>query len=45
MLARLAQVGVNAEDLKQRYYPDVTIETAKETWQWVRERMPLGRRS
>jgi hypothetical protein len=45
MLMRLAQVGVNADDLKQRYYPDVTIETAKETWQWVRQRMPLGPKS
>jgi hypothetical protein len=45
MLSRLATVGVNVEDLKQRYYPDVTIETAKETWQWVRERMPLGPKS
>ena len=45
LLSRLATVGVNAADLQQRYYPDVTIETAKETWQWVRERMPLGPKS
>lgn len=45
MAARLMRVGVDVEDLKQRYYPDETVETAKETWQWVRERTPLGPKS
>jgi hypothetical protein len=37
--------GIDGEALKARFIPDQTIETTKETIEWVRERTPLGRRS
>jgi hypothetical protein len=33
------------EALKDRFIPKQTIETTKETVEWVREQMPLGRKS
>jgi hypothetical protein len=33
------------EALKNRFIPKQTIETTKETIEWVREQMPLGRKS
>ena len=33
------------EALKNRFVPNQTIETTKETIEWVREQMPLGRKS
>jgi hypothetical protein len=33
------------EELKNRMMPNQTIETTKETIEWVREQMPLGRKS
>jgi hypothetical protein len=33
------------EELKNRLMPSQTIETTKETIEWVREQMPLGRKS
>ena len=45
MGARLARDGVDTEQLQARFWPDETIETTKETIEWVRERTPLGRRS
>ena len=33
------------EELKNRLLPNQTIETTKETIEWVREQMPLGRKS
>ncbi len=36
---------VSFDALKERFYPDETIETTKETIEWVRERTPLGRKS
>jgi hypothetical protein len=45
MAMRLARSGIDAEALKARYYPDVTIDTAKETLEWVRARTPLGPKS
>ena len=32
-------------ELKKRFMPNQTIETTKETIEWVREQMPLGRKS
>ena len=32
-------------ELKKRFMPTQTIETTKETIEWVREQMPLGRKS
>ena len=35
----------DADELKERFMPDRTIEITKETIEWARERMPLSRRS
>lgn len=37
--------GIDTDALKARFYPSQTIETTKETIEWVRERTPLGRKS
>ena len=37
--------GVDIAKLRKRFVPDQTIETTKETIEWVREQMPLGRKS
>jgi MFS family permease len=45
LIARtLMDVGVDTEKLKARFWPSQTIDTAKETIEWVRERTPLGPR-
>jgi hypothetical protein len=36
--------GIDPDALKQRFWPQQTIETTKETIEWVREQTPLGRR-
>jgi len=41
----VARRGIDTTSLKARFYPTQTIETAKETIEWVRERTPLGRKS
>ena len=41
----VARHGIDTEALKVRFYPSKTIETTKETIEWVRARMPLGRKS
>ncbi|MEO8468827.1 MAG: hypothetical protein ABI573_04080 [Chloroflexota bacterium] len=41
----IARNGIDTDALKARFYPYQTIETTKETIEWVRERMPLGRKS
>jgi hypothetical protein len=46
MIAReVASRGIDTEDLKARYLPQDTIETTKETIEWVREQAPLGPKS
>jgi hypothetical protein len=40
-----ARAGIDTEALKARFYPSQTIETTKETIEWVRARTPLGPRS
>jgi hypothetical protein len=45
MGADIARHGVDTEELKQRFWPERTIEVTKETIEWARERMPLMRRS
>ena len=42
MAADLARNGVDTEALKQRFYPTATIETSKETLEWLQKRMPPG---
>ena len=41
----VARQGIDTDALKARFYPTQTIETTKETIEWVRERTPLGRKS
>lgn len=41
----IARHGVDTDELKERFWPDRTIEVTKETIEWARERMPLLRRS
>ena len=41
----VARRGIDTEALKARFYPTQTIETTKETIEWVRERTPLGPKS
>ena len=37
--------GIDTAKLRKRFVPEQTIETTKETIEWVREQMPLGRKS
>lgn len=37
--------GIDVEGLKKRFYPRLTIETTKETIEWVRKQRPLGPKS
>jgi hypothetical protein len=37
--------GLDIDALKQRFYPRLTIETTKETIEWVRKQRPLGPKS
>ena len=41
----VSRAGVDTEALKARFYPSQTIETTKETIEWVRQRTPLGPKS
>ncbi len=36
------RTGIDMEDLKARFTPDVTIATSKETLEWLKERTPRG---
>jgi hypothetical protein len=38
----LARTGIDLEALKNRFYPVQTIETSKETLEWLQKRMPPG---
>jgi hypothetical protein len=40
-----SRAGIDTEALKARFYPSQTIETTKETIEWVRQQTPLGRKS
>jgi hypothetical protein len=42
MAADMARTGVDAEALKERFYPKQTIETSKETLAWLQSKMPPG---
>lgn len=42
MGARLARGGLDRETLKSRFWPSTTIDTTKETIEWIRARLPLG---
>jgi hypothetical protein len=43
--ASLARRGIDADAFKRRFFPNATIETTKETIEWVRAQTPLGRKS
>jgi hypothetical protein len=38
----IARRGVDLEDMKDRFYPTQTIDTGKETLEWLQKRMPPG---
>jgi uncharacterized membrane protein YqjE len=38
----VARTGIDTDKLKDRFYPKTTIDTTKETIEWVRKRTPLG---
>ncbi|HYH92898.1 MAG TPA: hypothetical protein VD763_07050 [Candidatus Saccharimonadales bacterium] len=42
MAIDIARTGVDVEALKARFYPTQTIETSKETLEWLQKRMPPG---
>lgn len=41
----VSRAGIDTDALKARFWPDQTIDTTKETIEWVRQRTPLGRKS
>lgn len=45
MAFEVLRTGVDFEALKNRFWPQKTIETTKETIEWARERTPLSRKS
>ena len=42
MAIDVARMGIDVDDLKQRFYPAQTIDTSKETLEWLQKRMPPG---
>ena len=38
----VARTGIDVEALKIRFTPTQTIETSKETLEWLQKRMPPG---
>ena len=38
----VARTGIDIEALKARFYPNQTIDTSKETLEWLQKRMPPG---
>jgi hypothetical protein len=40
LLVDLARTGIDQEALKERFYPSRTIDTTKETLEWLQKRMP-----
>ena len=36
----MAAAGIDAETLKQRFYPSQTTDTSKETLEWPKTRLP-----
>ena len=42
MAADVVRSGIDADGLKQRFYPSQTIDTGKETLEWLQKRMPPG---
>jgi hypothetical protein len=42
MAIDVARTGIDVEALKRRFYPVQTIDTSKETLEWLQKRMPPG---
>jgi hypothetical protein len=42
MAIDVARTGIDIEALKRRFYPVQTIDTSKETLEWLQKRMPPG---
>lgn len=42
MATDLVRNGIDTEAIKNRFYPKATIETSKETLEWLQKRMPPG---
>jgi hypothetical protein len=45
MGVRVARQGIDAEELKARFWPQVTIDTTKETIEWAKARASRVSRS
>ncbi len=45
LVSDLFRVGVDDEALKARFYPGKTIDTTKETLEWLKQRMPRANES
>jgi hypothetical protein len=45
LVTDLFRTGVDDEALKARFYPNQTIDTTKETLEWLKQRMPRGNES
>jgi hypothetical protein len=43
MLLDVSRTGIDTDALQQRFLPTMTIETSKETLEWLRQRMPGNR--
>jgi hypothetical protein len=42
MAMDIARTGIDLDALKARFYPGTTIDTSKETLEWLQKRMPPG---
>jgi len=42
MAVDVVRTGIDTEGLKERFYPTQTMETSKETLEWLQRRMPPG---
>ena len=42
MAIDVSRTGIDVEALKARFTPTQTIETSKETLEWLQKRMPPG---
>ena len=42
MAVDVSRTGIDVETLKARFYPTQTIETSKETLEWLQSKMPPG---
>ena len=43
--AAMARTGIDMDALKARFYPSETIDTSKETLEWLKTRLPRAKAS